>query len=230
MLFRSTALVKALPGTQVNEYDACKVFGALGIATAQTAVIEKPAQVVDIGFPVVAKILSPDILHKTDAGGVVLNIADAAQLKSAASDILARVKAKHPQAKLNGILVQRMERGLAEAILGFRRDAQVGPIVLLGMGGVLAEIYQDVAIRLAPVDLATARAMVEEVRGLALVRGYRGLPRGDCEALAHAVVAISQLANLDGRTVADAEINPLIVKTQGAGVVAVDGLIVFRDN
>jgi acyl-CoA synthetase (NDP forming) len=223
----AAALLKAMLGKQINEYDTCKVFAALGIAHAATAVITKPDQAVNVEFPVVAKILSPDILHKTDAGGVVLNINDAAALKSAAAQILARVKAAHPAAKINGILVQRMEKGLAEVILGFRRDPQVGPVVVLGAGGVLAEIYKDIAIRIAPVSIVTARAMVEEVRGLAVIRGYRGLPRGDCAALAAAVVAMSQLAALDGRTVNEAEINPLIVKREGQGVVAVDGLIAF---
>jgi len=226
----TSALVKALAGTRVNEYDACRVFAALGITQAPTAVITKPGQRAEVAFPVVAKILSPDIAHKTDAGGVVLNIGDAAALKTAAGQILARVKASHPAAHINGILVQRMEKGLAEAIVGFRRDPQVGPVVVLGIGGVLAEIYKDFAIRLAPVSIDTARAMVGEVRGLAMIRGYRGLPRGDCEALARAVAAISQLALLEGRTVTEAEINPLIVKPEGEGVVAVDGLIVFRDN
>ena len=226
----AAALLKAMPGNSINEYDACTVFAALGIARAATAVISTPGQAVNIDFPVAAKILSPDILHKTDAGGVVLNIGDATALKNAATRILARVKASHPAAKINGILVQRMEEGLAEVILGFRRDPQVGPIAVLGAGGVLAEIYEDIAIRLAPVGIAAARAMVEEVRGLAVIRGYRGLPRGDCAALAAAVVAMSQLAALDGRTVSEAEINPLIVKCDGQGVVAVDGLIVFRDN
>ena len=223
-------LLKTMPGHQINEYDACKVFAALGIPHAATGVIATPDTATNVAFPVVAKILSPDILHKTDAGGVVLNIADAAALKDAAAHILARVKAKHPAATINGILVQRMEKGLAEVILGFRRDPQIGPVVVLGAGGILAEIYKDIAIRIAPVNLATARAMVDEVRGLAVIRGYRGLPRGDCDALAAAVVAMSQLAVLDGRTVNDAEINPLIVKPEGQGVVAVDGLIVFRDN
>ena len=226
----ASALIKALPATRVNEHDACRIFAALGIAHAPTAVITKPGQRAEVAFPVVAKILSPDIAHKTDAGGVVLNIGDAAALKTAAGQILARVKAGHPAARINGILVQRMEKGLAEAIVGFRRDPQVGPVVVLGIGGILAEIYRDFALRLAPVSIDTARAMVGEVRGLAVIRGYRGLPRGDCEALARAVAAMSQLALLEGRTVTEAEINPLIVKPEGEGVVAVDGLIVFRDN
>ena len=223
-------LLKTMPGTQINEYDACRVFAALGIARAQTEIITAPEQQTNVGFPVVAKILSADILHKTDAGGVVLNIENAQQLAAAARQILDRVITRHPKAKINGILVQRMERGLAEVILGFRRDPQVGPVVVLGVGGVLAEIYKDIAIRLAPVGIEDARAMVDEVRGLAVIRGYRGLPRGDCEALAQAVAAMSQLAALEGRTVTEAEINPLIVKPEGEGVAAVDGLIVFRDN
>jgi acyl-CoA synthetase (NDP forming) len=226
----AAALLKTMPGQQINEFDACKVFAALGIPHAATAVITKAEESANVEFPVVAKILSPDILHKTDAGGVVLNIPDAAALKNAAAQILARVRTNQPTAKINGILVQRMEKGLAEVILGFRRDPQVGPVVVLGAGGVLAEIYKDIAIRIAPVSIEGARAMVEEVRGLALIRGYRGLPRGDCEALAAAVTALSQLAALEGRQVAEAEINPLIVKPAGEGVVAVDGLIVFRES
>jgi acyl-CoA synthetase (NDP forming) len=226
----AAALVKTLPGKQVNEYDACRIFAALGIAQAPTAVITKPDQRVDVAFPVVAKILSPDIAHKTDAGGVAIDIATPEALEAAASSILARVRVSRPDARIEGILVQKMERGLAEVIVGYKIDPQVGPVVVLGAGGVLAEIYQDIAIRIAPVSLDTARAMVGEVRGLAVIRGYRGLPRGDCEALAQAVAAMSQLALLEGRTVTEAEINPLIVKPEGHGVVAVDGLIVFGDK
>ncbi|MBS1217124.1 MAG: Acetate--CoA ligase (ADP-forming) [Proteobacteria bacterium] len=220
------ALLNAAPGKQLNERQACAVFGALGVPQAQTAVMADAATKVDIGYPVVAKILSPDIAHKTDAGGVVLNIGDAVALQQAAQDILARVRAKHPQAQLNGILVQRMERGLAEVIVGYKRDPQVGPLVVIGVGGVLAEIYHDFAMRLAPVTPEAAMQMIEEVKGLAVIRGYRGMPRGDCAALAQAVAAFSQLAAFDD--IAEAEINPLIVRKMAEGVVAVDGLIVRK--
>jgi acyl-CoA synthetase (NDP forming) len=214
---------------QLNEQEACRVFDALGVPAARSAVITTPDQPVKLEFPVVAKILSPDIAHKTDAGGVVVNVADADALKHAAAGILQRVRTKHPSARMNGILVQAMEKGLAEVILGFRRDAQIGPVVVLGIGGVLAEIYRDFAVRPAPVTVDEASRMVEEVKGLAIIRGYRGLPRGDTAALARAVAAFSQLSELEPR-VAEAEINPLIVKTEGAGVVAVDGLLVLAEN
>ncbi len=211
-------------GAQLDEYRSGRVFEALGVPPAATEVIKMPGQPVGIAFPVVAKILSADILHKTDAGGVVLNIADADALKTAAADILKRVAAKHPDAKVEGILVQRMEKGLAELILGYKHDPQVGPVVVLGVGGVLAEIYKDFAVRLAPVTVGDARAMIEEVKGLAVIRGYRGMPKGDLAALAHTVSTFSQLAHVEG--IAEAEINPLMVKREGEGVVAVDGLIV----
>jgi acetate---CoA ligase (ADP-forming) len=212
----------------VNEFEACRVFAALGVPQAASEIITSPEQPAGIGFPVVAKVLSSDVAHKTDAGGVVLNIADAAALRAAARDILARVRSRHPHAAINGILVQSMEKGLAEVIVGYRRDPQAGPVVMLGIGGVLAEIHRDFALRLAPVGADEAMRMIEEVKGLAVIRGYRGMPRGDCAALAQAVSAFSQLAALEGLT--EAEINPLIVKAEGAGVVAVDGLIVRREN
>ena len=225
---RLAAARKALQaaGDQLDEYRSGDVFEQLGVPRAASEIIREPGQKSRVPFPAVAKILSPDILHKTDAGGVVLNIADATALKEAASGILERVRSKHPDAKIEGILVQRMEKGLAELILGYKRDPQVGPVVVLGVGGVLAEIYKDFAVRLAPVNAADADAMIEEVKGLAVIRGYRGMKKGDRQALAQAVSAFSQLAFIEN--IAEAEINPLLVKAEGEGIVAVDGLIVRR--
>jgi acyl-CoA synthetase (NDP forming) len=165
--------------------------------------------------------------HKTEVGGVALRIADEAGLRAEARAMLARIKAARPNARIAGLLAQPMERGLAEALIGYRLDPQVGPIVTLAAGGILAEIYKDSAVRLAPTDRANARAMIDEVKGLAPVRGYRGLPDGDLDALADAIVALSRLAQLGGRPVAEAEINPILVKPRGEGVIAVDGLVQF---
>jgi hypothetical protein len=117
-----------------------------------------------------------------------------------------------------------MESGLAEAIVGYRHDPLVGPLILVGAGGVLAEIYRDFALALAPVSEDEALAMIDRVKGFAVLRGYRKLPRGDLRALAKAVAAVSRLA---GTSVAEAEINPLIVKRDG--VVAVDALAVMKE-
>jgi acyl-CoA synthetase (NDP forming) len=211
---------------RLDEHAAGAVFEALGIPRARSQIIREPSAPVGLDFPVAAKVLSSAIAHKSDAGGVTLNIGNAAELAAAARDILAQVAMRRPDARIDGILVQQMERGLVEVILGYRRDVNVGPVVVLGAGGTLAEIYHDIAVRMAPVNMEQALAMIEEVRGLALIRGYRGLPRGDCEALARAVQALSMLAGSDGARVTEAEINPLIVKRHG--VVAVDGLIVLE--
>lgn len=220
-----TTALEALNGRRPNELDAARIFAALGIKTAPSQAIVRPEDTVSVPFPVVAKILSSDIPHKTDAGGVILGIQDQAGLAESASTILRNVDAKHPEAKIDGILVQHMESGsLAEVILGYRCDPEVGPIVVLGAGGILAEVYKDAAIRIAPTTLDEAQGMIEEVRSLAVIRGYRGLPMGDCTALAEAVVAMSQLAAIP--QVAEAEVNPLFVKPDGQGVIAVDGLVV----
>jgi hypothetical protein len=120
-----------------------------------------------------------------------------------------------------------MHAGLAEAIVGYRDDPVVGPLVLAGAGGVLAEIYRDVALRIAPVSEEEAAAMLAEVRGFAVLRGYRNLPRGDLAALARVVSKVSTLALLSGAPVAEAEVNPLVVKADG--VVAVDALVALKE-
>ncbi|MGK7862603.1 acetate--CoA ligase family protein [Falsiroseomonas sp. E2-1-a4] len=207
-----------------DEADARGVFAALGLESPFAVMQDTPPE--GMRYPVALKILSPDLAHKTEVGGVALNIADAAALAEAASAMRARVTAAAPGAKITGMLVQPMAKGLAEAILGFRRDPEVGPVVLLGAGGVLSELHRDIALRLAPVDLDTAREMIAEVRALKPLSGWRNLPLGDLEALAQAVVAASRLAAVE--QVAEAEINPLIVGKPGEGVTVADAWLVLR--
>lgn len=215
-----------------DERRAASLFTALGVPMAKAVAVADARRVAaavdELGGPVALKILSADIGHKTEAGGVALGLPDGQHAAVAARDMEKRVRAHSPQAHLEGFLVQKMERGLAEVILGFRRDPLVGPTVTVGLGGVLAELYKDAATRLAPVDEHEARQMIEEVKGLAILRGYRNLPRGDVAALARAVAAFSTLAHATFADVSDAEINPLLVKRDGEGVVAVDGLVVLR--
>jgi acyl-CoA synthetase (NDP forming) len=187
------------------------LLGALGIPVVEQAIAQAPDFAHSVPYPVALKRL--DVEHKTEVGGVVLNIQNGADLAAHA--------ARMRQSKL---LVQRMEHGLAEAIVGYRDDPVVGPLVLVGAGGTLAELYQDFAVGLAPVSEAEALALLERIKGLAMVRGYRNLPRGDVAALARAVAALSRLALVP--EVREAEINPLIVKAQG--VVAVDARLVLK--
>jgi acyl-CoA synthetase (NDP forming) len=224
----ANAMLSSARGGRLNEHDACALFATLGIAAAQTRVLREPADCGNMEGPLAVKILSVDIAHKTDAGLVRLNVAPR-DAHGVAAQLFEAARKQFPQAKLDGVLVQRMERGLAEVIVGLRRDPEVGPVVLLGAGGIAAELRRSYCVRLAPVSLDDARAMIDDVRELALVRGYRNLPRGDVEALARAIRGLSLLAAVDAREVSEAEINPLIVRAEGEGVVAVDGLVVFGE-
>jgi acetate---CoA ligase (ADP-forming) len=194
------------------------------IPQAPSQRLRSPEDPITIAFPVAIKIDSPDVEHKTEVGGVELGLRTAKEAAAAAQRVLERVRAARPQARIEGVVAATMQEGLGEAILGYRLDPQVGPLVLVGAGGTLAELYDDVAVRLAPITLEEAREMIAEVRGFAPLRGYRNMPRGDLEALARAVVAHSQLAARP--EVLEAEINPLIVKAEG--VVGVDALVVSR--
>ena len=189
-----------------------EILAALGIPVARWALAQAPAFVHDVEYPVAVKTLEA---HKTERGGVVLGIRDRAQFEKHVKDL------GHDR-----VLVQAMHAGLIEAIVGYRDDALVGPVVLLGAGGVLTELYRDYALRVAPVSEEEAGEMVEQVTGLAAIRGYRNLPRGDLKALAHAVAALSRLALAEN--VAEAEINPLLVKADG--VVALDALVAFKSR
>ena len=195
----------------------------LGVPTAHAELLAPGQLTHGVPYPVVVKISSRDIPHKTDAGGVRVGITDDAGLARAAGEIIASASVHAPNARIDGLLVQSMAPRLLELMLGYRDDPLVGPTVILGAGGITAEISPDFAIRLAPVGIDDARAMILEVRATRLVRGFRGLPQGDCEALARAIVAFSQLAAIRGAHVAEAEINPLFVQTDG--VIAVDGLV-----
>lgn len=197
--------------------NALEVAASLGIEVAQSQVARAPDYAHAVPYPVAVKIHAPGIEHKTEAGGVFLGVRDHAEVVQRACGLPGRE-----------VLVQKMEHGLAEAIVGYRDDPLVGPVVLVGAGGVLAELYEDYVLRMAPVSVAEAEEMIGEVKGLATVRGYRNLPKGDVRALAQAVSALSRLALVPGRPVAEAECNPVIVKVRGA--VAVDALLVMKER
>jgi acyl-CoA synthetase (NDP forming) len=239
LLHRRAALPPGLPASDVpwpqdlprsgplTEPEASLLFARLGVPTAASAPLLPGAGLPPgLAYPVVLKAVSRDLAHKTEAGGVRVGIADDAALAEAAAGILRDVAAHAPQAAVEGLMAQQMENRLIELILGYREDALVGPTVLLGAGGIAAELHPDFAVRLAPVTPEVAHEMIRAVRSTALIRGYRGLPVGDCEALAQAIVAFSRLALIRGVRVAEAEINPLFVRAQG--VVAVDGLVILQ--
>ena len=225
----ASRFVERFGGTSLSEREAGELFACLGIPTAPHRVLKTGSEPIDLNGPFAVKLLSPDVLHKTDAGMVELDVSREA-LEGEVRGMLERATRRFPQARIDGVLVQPMVRGLAEVIVGYRRDPEVGPIVLLGMGGIAAELRRSTSIRVAPVTLAAARGMIDDIRELELLRGFRNLPPGDCGALAEAIRSMSLLAHVGPRRVTDAEINPLIVREQGHGVLAVDGLALFETD
>lgn len=212
-----------------DEIEGYERLGQAGIPCAPAfAMPAAPAGTPDLPFPypVVMKILSSAIAHKSDVGGVALGIADAAQLLEQARMLPERVRKSDPELVVDRLLVQPLVDGVGEVLIGYQVHGEVGPLVLLAPGGVLAELGGERSTRLAPVDLATAREMIGEVKALRSLAGFRNRPEGDLEALAQAIVDLSGLAHRP--EIVEAEINPLIVRRRGGGVIAVDALVRCR--
>lgn len=211
----------------LSEAQAYEVLDALGVphAPAVVAPLAGPAPALPFDFPVVAKVCSEQIAHKTEVGGVVLDIRSADELARAMDTLRANLREHVPGVACDQVLVQPMQRGLGEVLVGYRVDPQAGPIVMLAAGGIWAEVAKDRSIRLAPVSVETAREMIGEVNALKTLTGLRGKPRGDLEALARAVSDLSQLAARPQLRVTEAEVNPLLILAEGQGVRAVDALV-----
>jgi acetate---CoA ligase (ADP-forming) len=182
----------------------------------------------EIGYPIVLKIASRDLRHKTEVGGVALGLGSEAEVRRAFAQMLERVARKAPQAVIDGVIVAPMAKGVAELILGSRIDPIFGPVVMVGLGGIFAEILQDTAVQMAPVSEAQALAMLKSLKAFAVLNGARGRPRADLDAAARAVAALSRFAAAHAEAVSEIDINPLLLKAQGEGAVALDALLIPR--
>jgi len=223
--FHATGKKKAL-----TEWRSKQILEAYGIPVTKEILAVSVDQAVaaanKIGYPVAMKIMSPDLLHKSDIGGVMLDIADAQAVEKAYSELLERAAEKSPAALIEGVLVQEMLKPGVEMIIGVKKDPVFGPAIILGLGGIFVEVLKDVATRVAPLRKEDARAMLDELKGRALLEGVRGsLPR-DTEALVDILVRVSRLAIEMEDLVQEMDINPLIVQPRGEGAVAADALIV----
>ena len=186
------------------------------------------AAAVRIGFPVALKVLSPDILHKSDVGGVVLNIADPTALTATWQAMMDRVAAAAPDARIDGALISQMAPDGVDMIAGIKRDPLFGPVLLAGLGGIATELYRDVALLLAPISRDEARAMIGGLTCVPLLTGFRNAPAADIDALSEALVTLSAIAAGLPDDVDSFEINPLRVLPAGQGVLALDAAIVRR--
>jgi acetate---CoA ligase (ADP-forming) len=216
----------------LSEHEAKQVLVDYGIPVTQERLVQNADELREalcsFQLPVVLKVDSPDILHKTEAGLVELGCPSEEQALATLDRILTRAREHHPSAVINGVLVQEMVVGwVAECIVGVKRDAQFGPTILFGLGGIFVEVFGDVALRLAPLTPSEASAMIRETKGYKLLAGARGRPVADLRSIEQVLVKMSTLALDLEQYISEIDINPLMVLPQGAGAVAADALIVL---
>ena len=212
----------------LTEKEASELLAAAGVPMSPSRVANNKADLAECakltGFPVVAKISSPDILHKSDIGGVRVNVKNLDELNAAFDEIMANAKLKCPDARIDGLLVQKMAPAGTEILIGVSVDPQFGPMVMCGLGGVFVEVFKDVALYPAPFGKKEARKMLESLKSYKLLTGYRGAPPRDVEALAETMVKVSEFAAAHKDDLAELDINPVFVYERG--LCAVDALIV----
>ncbi len=222
-----------MPPRAVDAAAGRAVLEAYGLQTPQDMLAASPEEAAafasQIGFPVALKLASPDILHKTEVGGVLLNVPDETAAREGWQAIVTRARAVFPKADIRGVQVQQMVRGGQEVIVGMKRDPVFGPLVMFGLGGVYVEALGDVSFRLAPLSRQDAEEMIAEVRSAKLLEGLRGAPPTDRAALVDAILRIGQLA-ADCPEILELDVNPLIVLPVGQGALAVDVRIILESE
>lgn len=216
----------------LSEHESKKMLEEYGVAVPYEIVATSEDEVVafgeQYGYPLAMKIESPDILHKSDIGGVILDIKNAKEAKEAYNAILKNAKAYQSEARVNGILVQKMQKKGIEVIVGVNNDKQFGPMVMVGLGGVFVEIFKDAALYPAPLNQQEALDMIESLKAFKLLNGYRGGKVYDIEALSSFIVDISHFAVQNKDHIAELDINPLFVYEKGEGIAVIDALIILN--
>jgi acetyltransferase len=223
--------LKNADGAALDEVASKKLLRAYGIPISKEEIAQSAADAANIakkiGFPVVAKVVSPDILHKSDIGGVVLNLNSAAEVKKAFNDIVARVKKLKTRPKLEGVLIAQQVKADLELVVGASLDAEMGPVVLFGTGGVDIELLKDVALAGAPLDEAEASQLIGRTKAGIKMKGYRGKPALHEPSAVKALVGLSNLMADAGSRIASIDVNPFLINAKTG--VAVDALIVLNN-
>lgn len=224
---RAAALIEASPNRTLTEREGKDVLAAYGVPVVRDHLVHTAEAAVDAalaaGFPVVLKVESPDIPHKTEAGVIRLNLRNADEVRAAFAEVMARAQAVSPPARLTGVLVQPMVPAGTEIMVGARIDAQFGPLIVVGLGGIFVELLKDTAVRLAPVDADEALRMLDELKGRAVLQGFRGSQPVQRAQLAEVIARISEFAADQRARITELDVNPLICA--GDRIVAVDALI-----
>jgi acetate---CoA ligase (ADP-forming) len=226
------ALEDARPALHLSEAHTRPLFSAYGIPVVQGDAAHSADEAVHIarqlGYPVVLKIISPDLLHKSDAGGIVLDLTNDTAVQAGYTRLVESIAASHPQARLQGVLVEKMAQKGVEVIVGMQHDPYFGPLLMFGLGGIYVELFGDVSFRVAPVSREAALEMIHATRAGRLLTGFRGQPVADLDAVVDCILRLGQLA-LDFPEIEEVEVNPLVVYPQGQGALALDGRIILKE-
>jgi len=213
----------------LTEVESKELIKQAGISVSQTKLAASKDKAISIskefGFPVVLKIASPDVVHKSDAGGVKLGLRTSRQVDKAYDDILAAIQQKYPQAVIQGVSVQKMARPGVEVIIGMSKDAQFGPVLMFGLGGILVEVLKDVSFRIVPLAKRDAAEMIREIKGYPLLEGYRGREPVDVSNLEALLLKVSDFVERNPE-VKELDLNPIFAYSDGA--VAVDARVVLE--
>ena len=215
--------------TLLTEIESKELLKAARIPVVETKLATSKTEAMELakkmGFPVVMKIVSPDVVHKSDSGGVKLNILNATQAGKAYSEILASVKKHYPKAKIVGITVQKMAKQGIEVIIGMTKDAQFGPVIMFGLGGILVEVLKDVSFRIVPMTRRDAAEMISEIKGFPILKGYRGQDPADVPFLEELIVKVSDFVDKNPE-IKELDLNPVFAYKSGA--LAVDARIILE--
>ncbi|MBU6391975.1 MAG: acetate--CoA ligase family protein [Planctomycetes bacterium] len=214
---------------ELLEPEAKELIEIFGIPTTRRTVAVSPADAVKaataIGYPVVLKIVSPDVSHKTDVGGVKVGINSDEGVRVAYEEIIGNVKKRQPDARINGILVEEMAKASTEVIVGGLRDPQFGPAVMFGLGGIFVEVFKDVSFRIAPIEEHEALDMINEVKGAKILKGFRNTEALDISTLAQTIMHVSDMM-VSIEEIKEIDLNPVIVYPQG--LKSVDARVIIR--
>jgi acetate---CoA ligase (ADP-forming) subunit beta len=215
--------------TQLTEIESKEIFKEAGIPVVEAKLAQTKAEAVSLskkrGFPIVLKIVSPDVIHKSDSGGVELGLANEAQVGKAYSKIMSAVKKHYPKAKIQGVSVQKMARPGVEVIIGMTKDAQFGPVLMFGLGGILVEVLKDVAFRIVPLTKRDAHEMIKEIKGHPLLEGYRGQEPADIPFLEDLMLKVSDFVDKNPE-IKELDLNPVFAYKDRA--VAVDARVILE--
>jgi acetyltransferase len=221
-------------GRVLCEYEAKEVLAAYGVPRPREEMAGDVTRAVEaagrIGYPVAVKVQAPEIPHKTEAGALALGVATPAALRRAYRQIISAARTTHPGADIRGVLVQPMAPKGVEVIVGVTRDETFGPLVMVGLGGVFVEVLRDVAFAPAPLTRDDARDLLGQLRGMQMLRGVRGEPPADVDALIALLAGVSRFAADHADVIAEIDLNPVIVHPQGQGLSVVDALIITRSE